>query len=58
VGSGGEQRLEAKEDQPSTQHLPTAKAGLVKGNPMHLVEVVKEQRLVSELQPIRKTEKG
>ena len=25
---------------------------------MHLVEVVKEQRLVSELQPIRKTEKG
>jgi len=50
--------LEAKEDQPSTQHLPTEKAGLVKGNPMHLVEVLKEQRLVSELQPIRKTEKG
>ena len=25
---------------------------------MHMVEVVKEQRLVGELQPIRKTEKG
>jgi hypothetical protein len=50
--------IEAKEDQPSTYQLLTEKAGLFQGNPMYLVEVVKEQRLVRKFQPIRQTEKG
>jgi hypothetical protein len=50
--------LEAKEDQPPTHQLPAEKDGLFNGNPMHLMQVVKEQCLVGKLKPVGKTEKG